>query len=67
MKNQQTYIYISFWKILEATLKSKQPFTLPYILSPPLQHVTYLNHQDISNQPNELVCHRLSLSCLLYF
>ena len=30
-------------------------------------HVTYLNHQDISNQSNELVCHRLSLSCLLYF
>ena len=37
MKNQQTYIYISFWKTLEATLKSKQPFTLPYILSPTLQ------------------------------
>ena len=37
MKNKQIYIYISFGETLEATLKSKQLFTLPYILSPTLQ------------------------------
>ena len=54
--------------------KSQKPLLNQNNLSPSLtfslfhcSHVTYLNHQDISNQPNELVCHRLSLSCLLYF
>ena len=31
-----TFTKIS-WLVLEATHKSKQPFTLPYFLSPPLQ------------------------------
>ena len=29
--------FTKIWPVLEATLKSKQPFTLSYILSPPLQ------------------------------
>ena len=39
--NKLTFTKI-YWSVLEATLKSKQPFTLPYNLSPPLQphHIT---------------------------
>ena len=46
----------------EATLKSKQPFPLSCILSPPSSHVTYLAYQDTAYQSSELVCQHLSLS-----
>ena len=51
-----------YWLVLEATLKSKQPFTLSYILSlSHCSHVTYLTHQDTPYESSELVCHHLSL------
>ena len=55
------------WLVLEVTLKSKQPFTLSYILSLHCSHVTYLTHQDTAYQSSELLLCHLSLSCLLRF
>ena len=55
------------WLVLEVTLKSKQPFTLSYILSLHCSHVTYLTHQDTAYQSRELLRCHLSLSCLLRF
>ena len=67
------------WKINKLTFtkafgKSWKPLLNQNNLSPCLtfsllhcRHITYLTHQDTAYQSSDLVCHHLSLSCLLYF